>query len=81
MRASFITISASPSRWRMPREKVADLLVGDLLQADALERGGDPLVALGRGHAHQPRGVVQIVGGGEVVVEADRVRQIADHGA
>ena len=35
---SFIRISARPSRCRMPREKVADPLVGDVGQADAVER-------------------------------------------
>ena len=53
-------------------------LVGDVGQPDMRERGGDPLLALGRRQADQPRRVAQIVGGGEVVVEADLVRQIAD---
>ena len=56
----------------------ADALVGDFGKADPLERVGDALLALGEAKADQPRGVAQIIGGGEIVVEADRVGQIAD---
>ena len=77
--ASFIRISASPSRWRMPREKVATRLSATSGQPDVLERRLDPLLALARGvKADQARRVAHVVGGGEVVVEADRVGQIAD---
>ena len=62
----------------MPREKVADFIVGDRRQPDAGERGGDALFADAGGEAHEPRRIVQIVGRGEMIVEADRVRQIAD---
>ncbi len=76
--ASFIRISASPSRWRMPREKVPDPVVDDVGEPDMGERRLDLLLALGRFEADQPRGVAQIVGGREIVVEADLVGQIAD---
>ena len=62
----------------MPREKVADPLLRDVGKADAIERLGDALLALGRRKGHQPPGVMQIVGGGEIVVEADLIRQVAD---
>ena len=76
--APFIRISASPSRCRMPREKVPTRFSANIGEADPLERVGDPLLAFGVPKADQPRGVAQIVGGGEIVVEADRVGQIAD---
>ena len=56
----------------------ADALVGNIGKTDPLERVGDALLALGEAKADQPRGVAQIVGGGEIVVEADGVGQIAD---
>ena len=55
-----------------------DALVGHLVELHALERRGDLPLALGSRDADQARRVAQVVGGGEVVVEADRVRQIAD---
>src|ERR1035437_7716882 len=53
-----------------------DFLVRYLAQADAGERGGDLLTARLGSYAHQPRGVVQIIGGRRVIVETDRVGQI-----
>ena len=77
-RASFMTISARPSRWRMPREKVATFLSATSLKPTRASAAAMRFCARRRTQAHQPRGVVQVVGGGEVVVEADRIRQIAD---
>ena len=62
----------------MPREKVADALVRHIGEPDMVERRPDPLLALAALDAHQPRGVAQVLGGGEIVVEADLVGQIAD---
>ncbi len=53
-------------------------LVGEFGQADAVERLGDTLFPLERTKPDQPRGIAQIVGGRELVVEADRVGHIAD---
>ena len=55
-----------------------DALVGEFGKPDPLDRVGDALLALGEAKADQARGIAQIVGGGEIVIEADRVRQIAD---
>src|SRR5580700_9154487 len=55
-----------------------DALIGEFGEPDPLDRVGDALLALGEAKADQACGVAQIIGGGEVVVEADRVRQIAD---
>ena len=38
---SFTSASASPSRWRMPRENVADLAVGVVVEPDVVEQGVD----------------------------------------
>ena len=62
----------------MPREKVATRLSATSLQADALERGGDSLFALAVLETHQPCGVAQILRRGQIVIEADRIRQVAD---
>src|SRR5580692_1314490 len=53
-------------------------LVGKLGEPDPLDRVGDALLAFGEAKADQAGGVAQIVGGGEVVIKTDRVRQIAD---
>ena len=53
-------------------------MVGKLEKPDAIERVGDALFPLGEPKADQPRGVAQVVGGGELVVKADRIGQIAD---
>ena len=58
--------------------KGADAFVGEIGKPDPVERFGDPLLALGEPKADQPRGVAQIVGRGEIVVEADGIGQIAD---
>ena len=55
-----------------------DALVGDVGEADAIERAHDALLALRRIEPDQSRGVAKIVGRRHVVVEADRVWQIAD---
>src|SRR5262249_37949661 len=47
-------------------------------ELDARERRGDFLLALRLAHAHEPRGVAEIFCCGEIIVEADRIRQIAD---
>ena len=77
-RASFITISASPRRWRMPREKVATFLLATVGKPTRASAAAMRFARVSAREAHQPRGVVQIVGRAEVVVEADRIRQIAD---
>ena len=56
----------------------ADPVAGDLGKIDALERIGDARLALRLGEADQPRGVAQIVARAEIIVEADRIRQVAD---
>src|SRR5262249_9306819 len=56
----------------------ADAVVGDLLELDPLKRLGDPLLALDGRHADETRGVAQIVGGAEMVVEADLIRQVTN---
>src|SRR6516165_4928111 len=53
-------------------------LLGVLGEPYPLERVGDALFALGEAEADQARGVAEIVGGAEPVVEADHVRQVAD---
>ncbi len=55
-----------------------DALVGDIQEPDMPERGVNPLLALLAIEPHQPRRVTQVLGGAEVVVEADRVGQVAD---
>jgi hypothetical protein len=55
-----------------------DALVGKFGKPDPLDRVGDALLALGEAKADQARGVAQVIGGGEVVIKTDRVRQIAD---
>ncbi len=56
----------------------ADAMLGKLGESDAIERLGDTLLALGEPEADQTGGVTQIVGSGELVVEADGVGQITD---
>ena len=58
--------------------KRADAIVGELGKADPIERVGNALFAFVEPEADQAGGVAQIIGGGELVVEADRVGQIAD---
>ena len=58
--------------------EVADVLVAHVAEPDAIERGGDPRVALGDRNADQAGGVAEIVRRRHVIVEADGVRQIAD---
>ena len=53
-------------------------LVGDFGQADSLQRRRDPPRPLRRRKTHQFGGISQILDGGEVIVETDGVRQIAD---
>ena len=55
-----------------------DALVRHVGEPDMRERSLDLLLALRAIEPHQPRGVAQILGGGEIVVEADLVGQIAD---
>src|SRR5580700_11068979 len=55
-----------------------DALVGKFGEPDPPDRVGDALLALGEAKADQACGVAQIIGGGEVVIKADRVRQVAD---
>src|SRR5437763_15656847 len=43
-----------------------------------IERRGDLLFTLVPLKPHQPRGVAQIIGGREVVIKADLIRQVAD---
>ena len=62
----------------MPREKVPTRFVREVREPDLVERGRDSLLAVHRLEADQPRRIAQIVGGGELIVEADRVGQIAD---
>ena len=62
----------------MPREKVATRLSATSASPTCASAARDLLLALRALEPDQPRGVAQIVGGGEVVVEADLVRQIAD---
>ena len=62
----------------MPREKVSTRLSATSLKSDMRERCLDLLFALLGFEPDQPRGVAKIVGSAEVVVEADRVGQIAD---
>ena len=62
----------------MPRENAPTRLLPTSREADAIERGDDPLVAHVRLDADQRRGVTQIVERRHVVVEADGVGQIAD---
>ena len=76
--ASFIRISASPSRWRMPRENVATRRSVTSASPTWRERSIDLLFALRPLESHQPRGIAQVLGGREIVVEADLVGQIAD---
>src|SRR6476661_8041376 len=42
------------------------------------QRGGDLVLALAALDSHQPRGVAEILGGGQVIVEADLIGQITD---
>src|SRR5262249_34341613 len=58
--------------------KGAYRMLGDVGEADVAQRLPDPGLALDRGKPDQPCGIAQVVGGGEVVVEADLVGQIAD---
>ena len=76
--ASFIRISASPSRWRMPREKVSTGRSATSCKTDMIEGLRDLRFALVSTEPHQPRGVAHIVGGREIVIEADLVRQVTD---
>ena len=62
----------------MPREKVPTRLSATSRRPTRSSAAAIRLRALGRPEADQPRGVAQIVGGRQVVVEADRVGQIAD---
>ncbi len=55
-----------------------DPLVGDIVQADVIERVRDLRLALVALEADQAAGVVHVLGRGQIVVEADRVGQIAD---
>src|ERR1700730_13281740 len=55
-----------------------DALVGKFAEPDPLDRVGDALLALGEAKADQARGVAQVIGSGEVIVKANRVRQITD---
>ncbi len=76
--ARFIISSARPSRWRMPREKVATRLSATSDEPHPRQRLGDPLLAHVAAKAHQPRRIGEVLGRRHVVVEADRVGQIAD---
>src|SRR5580704_15830803 len=58
--------------------KGGDALIGKFGKPDLLDRVGDALLALGEPKADQAGGVAQVIGGGEVIIEADRVGQIAD---
>ena len=78
MRASFMMISAKPSRCRMPREKVPTFFSATSARPTRASAAPMRSLRMRLGNAHQPRRVVQIIGRGHVVVEADRVRQIAD---
>ena len=78
MSGSFTRASAMPSRWRMPREYVLTLSlprsVRPAWRRDLVDR-------LLRGLAVQPveaRRVAQVRAARHVVVEADRIRQVAD---
>ena len=62
----------------MPREKVPTRLSANSARPTRSSAVGDPLLAFGLREADQPRGVAQIIGRGEIVVEADRIGQIAD---
>ena len=46
--APFIRISASPRRWRMPRENVPTRLSANSASPTCVERVGDPLLAFAR---------------------------------
>ena len=62
----------------MPRENVPTRLSATSARPTRSSAVGDPLLALGGLEADQPRGIAQIIGGGELIVEADRIGQIAD---
>ena len=55
-----------------------DALVGDVGQPHPRQRGRNPAGTIRRRNAHQPRGIGEVLGGGEIVVEADLIRQVAD---
>src|SRR5580700_9623277 len=55
-----------------------DTLVGKFAKPDLLDRVGDALLAFGEPKADQACGIAEVIGGGEAVVKADRVRQISD---
>jgi len=52
--------------------------VRDVGQVDARQRIRNALRPLGERKPHQLGGVAQVFNGGEMIVEADRIRQIAD---
>ncbi len=62
----------------MPRENVLTCLLADLGKTNAIDCLGDALFAFGKAKTDQPRGVAQIVSGGEIVIEADRIGQITN---
>src|SRR6516164_1914674 len=76
--ARLTMISANPIRCRIPREKSRDTLVRDVGQVDARQRIRNALRPLGERKPHQLGGVAQVFNGGEMIVEADRIQQIAD---
>ena len=78
MSGSLTSASAMPSRWRMPREYVPTLSLPRSDEADLAEDLVDRLLC---GLAVQPvevRRVAQVRATRHVVVEADRIRQVAD---
>ena len=62
----------------MPCEKVATFLLATADNPTRASAAAMRFCAHIGAEPHQPRGVVQIVGRGEMIVEADRIRQIAD---
>ena len=58
--------------------KRRDALFGDIGQPHPRQRRRDAPLPFVKGKPHQLRGIGQVLDGGEVVVEADRVGQIAD---
>ena len=76
--ASFIRISASANRWRIPREKVC---TGLSMTSGKPTLSSAALIRSSRSTPFEPDqagGVAQIVAGGEVVIKADGVGHVAD---
>ena len=55
-----------------------DAFVGCLGKANAVDRVSDPFFALVFSKAYQAGGVTKIIGGGHLIVEADRIGQITN---